>query len=199
MTRQNLSEIKSSDVQILFADLQKQIVARSKTTAPDTLSQSAAVLAQLAKLFQLPVILSVVPEAEQAPELLPELAEQTRNEPQFFRISASPFLDGATREALASSGRKTLIIAGFATEAVVLHAVIGAINAGYHEYVPVDACGGMSERTEAAAFRQIEAVGGVTTSTVTLATALAPDYSTEMGKAMLTILQPLRGSAGLAV
>jgi Isochorismatase family len=192
MTRQNLSEIKSSDVQILFADLQKQLVARSKTTAPGTLSLSAAVLAQLAKLFQLPAILSVVPEAEQAPELLPELAEQTRNDPQFLRISASPFLDGATREALASSGRKTLIIAGFATEAVVLHAVIGAINAGYHVYVPVDACGGMSERTEAAAFRQIEAVGGVTTSTVTLATALAPDFSTEMGKAMLNILQPLR-------
>jgi len=36
----------------------------------------------------------------------------------------------------------------------------------------VDACGGKSERTEAAAFRQIEAVGGVTT----LATALAPDF-----------------------
>ena len=52
MTRQNLSEIKSSDVQILFADLQKQLVARSKTTAPDTLSLSAAVLAQLAKLFR---------------------------------------------------------------------------------------------------------------------------------------------------
>jgi hypothetical protein len=45
MTRQNLNEIKSSDVQILFADVQKQIVARSKTTVPDTLSQSAAVLA----------------------------------------------------------------------------------------------------------------------------------------------------------
>lgn len=192
MTRENLSEIKASDVQMLFADLQKQLVARSKTTVPDTLSRSAAVLAQLAKLFELPVILSVVPEAEQAPELLPELAEQTRNDPQFLRLSVNPFLDRATREALASSGRKTLIIAGFATEAVVLHAVMGAINAGYHVYVPVDACGGMSERTEAAAFRQIEAVGGVTTSTVTLATALAPDFSTEMGKATLNILQPLR-------
>jgi hypothetical protein len=53
--------------------------------------------------------------------------------------------------ALASSGRKTLIIAGFSTEAVVLHSVMGAINAGYHVYGPVDACGGMSERTEAAA------------------------------------------------
>jgi nicotinamidase-related amidase len=191
MTRQNLSEIKSSDVQILFADLQKQMVAHSKTTAPDALSRSAAALAQLAKLFQLPVILSVVPEAKPGPELLPELAEQTSNDPQFLRVVASPFQDGATREALAASGRKTLIIAGFATEAVVLHAVMGAINEGYHVYVPVDACGGISERTEAAALRQIEAIGGVTTSTVTLATALAPDFSTEMGKAMFTILQPL--------
>ena len=41
-------------------------------------------------------------------------------------------------------------------------------------------------------FRQIEAVGGVTTSTVTLATALAPDFSTEMGKGMFNILQQLR-------
>jgi hypothetical protein len=47
----------------------------------------------------------------------------------------------------------------------------------------------MSGRTEAAAFRQIEAVGGVTTSTANLATALAPDFSTEMGKAMLNILR----------
>jgi hypothetical protein len=41
--------------------------------------------------------------------------------------------------------------------------------------VPVDACGGMSSRTEDAAFRQIEANGGVTTSVVTLVTALTPD------------------------
>jgi len=33
-----------------------------------------------------------------------------------------------------------------------------------------------------AAFRQIEAAGGVTTSVVTLVTALVPDFSTDLGK-----------------
>ena len=74
----------------------------------------------------------------------------------------------------------------------VVHAVLDAIAAGYRVYVPVDACGGMSCRTEDAAFRQIEAVGGVTTSVVTLVTALAPDFSTDLGGKTFGILQSLR-------
>ena len=82
---------------------------------------------------------------------------------------------------------------GFATEVVVLHAAHSAIKAGYHVYyVPVDAWGGMSSRTEEAAFRKIEAVGGITTSVVGLVTALAPDFSRSPGKEAFGILQSLR-------
>jgi nicotinamidase-related amidase len=179
-------------VQVLFADLQPQIVARSKTNAPDALARSAAVLAQVARLLHLPMHLSVVPEGGQRPELIPELAWETEGVAQYQRLSASPFLDEATRAAIAATGRQHLVIAGFATEAVVLHGVLDAIAAGYQVYVPVDACGGMSSRTEDAAFRQIEAAGGVTTSVVTLVTALAPDFSTDLGKKAFGILQSLR-------
>ncbi len=181
-----------NQVQVLFADLQTQIVQRSKTTPPEALSQSAAVLARLAKLFSLPMHFSVVPEGEQAPQVIEELATETAGVPQFLRVSASPFMDDKTRTDLSSTGRRTLIIAGFATEVVVLHAVQEAIAAGYQVYVPVDACGGMSARTEEAAFREIEAAGGVTTSVVTLATAMAPDFTTELGKQMFAIVQKLR-------
>src|SRR5713101_2614429 len=51
-------------VQVLFADLQPQIVARSKTNTPEALARSAAVLAQVARLLQLPMHLSVVPPEE---------------------------------------------------------------------------------------------------------------------------------------
>src|SRR5271157_3154045 len=163
-------------VQVLFADLQPQIVARSETNAPDALARSAAVLAQVARLLHLPMHLSVVPEGVA----------------QYPRLSASPFLDEATRAAIVATGRQHLVIAGFATEAVVMHGVRDAIAAGYQVYVPVDACGGMSSRTEEAAFRQIEAAGGVTTSVVTLVTALAPDFSTDLGKKAFGLLQSLR-------
>src|SRR5579864_7906681 len=179
-------------VQILFADLQPQIVARSKTNPPDALARSAAVLAQVARLLHLPMHLSVVPEGGQRPELIPELARETEGVAQHSRVTPSPFLDEATRAAIAATGRQHLIIAGFATEAVVLHAARDALAARYHVYVPVDACGGLSARTEDAAFREIEAAGGVTTSVITLVTALAPDFSTDLGGKAFGILQSLR-------
>jgi hypothetical protein len=46
-------------VQVLLADLQPQIVARSKTNPPDALTRSATVLAQVAPLLHLPMHLMV--------------------------------------------------------------------------------------------------------------------------------------------
>jgi hypothetical protein len=56
----------------------------------------------------------------------------------------------------------------------------------------VDACGGLSSHTEDAAFREIEVAGGVTTSVVTLVTALAPDFNADLGGKAFGILQSLR-------
>jgi hypothetical protein len=99
-------------VQVLFADLQPQLEARSKTNTPDALARSAAVLAQVARLLHLPVHLSVVPEGGQRPELIPELARATDGVAQYLRVLASPFLDEATRVAIAALGRQHLVIAG---------------------------------------------------------------------------------------
>src|ERR1700751_2917080 len=168
-------------VQVLFADLQPQIVARSKTNAPDALARSAVVLAQVARLLHLPMHLSVVPEGGQRPELIPELARETEGVAQLPRLSFSPFLDEATRAAIAATGRQHLVIAGFAAEVVALHGVRDAIAAGYRAYVPVDACGGMSSRTEDAAFRQIEAAGGAQAAVGRLVPGVRAHGSTHLG------------------
>src|SRR5260370_40107380 len=147
-------------VQVLFADLQPQLVARSKTNTPDALARSAAVLAQVARLLHLPMHLSVVPEGGLRPELIPELERETDSVAQYPRVSASPFLDEATRAAIAATGRQHLVIAGFATEAVVLHSGRGAIRAGYLPYVPGVSRGGLSSRPGAAAFRQCGSARG---------------------------------------
>jgi nicotinamidase-related amidase len=181
-------------VQILFADLQPPIVVRSKTNPPQSLSRAASVLAQCARLLGLPVHHSVVPEGGKAPEVLPDLAKETEDAPQFARITADPFLDPQTREAIDAVKRPVLVIAGFATEAVVLRAALSALESDYRVQVPVDACGGMSARTEDAALRQIEAAGGVTTSVVSLVTAMAPDFAREPGRNTFAALQALRSA-----
>src|SRR5271156_2256333 len=184
-------QLSTDSAQLLLCDLQPEIVARSKTIDRDVLSKSAGVLLEIARLFSLPTTLSVVPEGDKAPELISELRGNGFAQEK-LRASASPFFDAATKNLLAQSKRKVLIIGGFATEAVVLHAVLDARTQGYDVLVAVDVWGGMSERTEQAALRQLEAAGAVTTSVVSIAIKLAPDFTTDLGKDLFNIVQRLR-------
>ena len=185
------ADLLPDTAQVLICDLQPQIVARSKTTEPKSLARSANVLLRLAQLYDLPCVLSVVPEGGKQLELIEELKrfDFARTLP---RVPVDPFLDDATMQALATTGRKTLILAGFAVEAVVLHAAMSALAAGHEVLVPVDACGGMSAATEAAAFRQIEAAGAVTTSVTSIGTKLSPNFMTPQGEKMFAIIQDIR-------
>jgi nicotinamidase-related amidase len=150
------------------------------------------VLCQIAQLFNLTLTLSVVPEDKNAPKLIAPLKPFASEKNQFLRAMASPFIDPATREHLASLRRPTLIIGGFATEVVVLHAALDALREGYGLIVAVDACGGMSERTESVALAQIRDNGGIVSSVVSIATALSPDFTKPQGQQMFQIVQMLR-------
>jgi hypothetical protein len=90
-----------------LCDLQPEIVARSKTIEPAVLNKSAGVLLEIAKLFSLPTILSVVPEGDKAPELISELRGSgiAQEKP---RVSVSPFGDEPTKTLLAQSKRTFL-------------------------------------------------------------------------------------------
>ena len=70
--------------------------------------------------------------------------------------------------------------------------VVRALHEGFGVLIAVDACGGMSERTETAALNQIRDTGGIITSVVSLATALSLDFTTPTGQQMFQIVQTLR-------
>ncbi len=97
------------------------------------------------------------------------------------RTTTTAFSDTSLTEALASSGRQILVLAGVASEIVVQRTALDAIAAGYTVHVAVDACGGVSARTEEAAWRRIVQAGGITTSVTAFAAELAGDFTTERG------------------
>jgi nicotinamidase-related amidase len=179
------------DVQILFADLQVPLVATSRTVTAEPLGRSACVLAKVASILKMPMLFSVV--GEPTPPLIPELLPFATDGNTIFRKPASPFSHPPTVEALAASGRRTLVIAGFAAEVVVLHAALDAIAAGYTVFTVVDAIGSQSERTEAAALREMERAGAVPTSVLSLTTRLAPDFDIPPGSQTFAALRPLLG------
>ena len=141
--RETWAQLSAGNCQLLICDLQEQIVACSKTTRPEAISQSAEVLCRIAQVFAIPITFSVVPEQQQEPRLLPFLKPFASGRNQFLRANASPFLGAKTRDHIASLSHKTLLLAGFASEVVVLHAAMQAAEGGLSRH-----CRGQCVRRE---------------------------------------------------
>lgn len=170
---------------VLFLDLQEEILKNSRTVPGPKLEVVAGVLAQLAALHKLPAILSSVPPG--GAFLSSVLDPLGRPEPR-ARTQTTAFADEGLMRMLQVSGRRVLMLAGVASEIVVQRTALDALAAGFEVNVLVDACGGVSERTEEAAWRRIIAAGGATSSVGTFAAELAGDFTSDVGQATLGLM-----------
>ena len=188
---EKLTPMTPATTQILFVDIQPEIVGSSKTNPPTKLVQSAVAIAKIGKLFDLPMAVSLVPVGETEPRLVPELAAVLGHIKPLVRTMAPVFDDKPTAAGIKAFGRHDLVVCGVVTEVAVLLACFGAKMAGHEVHVPVDACGGLSQRTEEAAFRRIESFDANTAAVATLGAVLAQDLSSPKGVELMKILQPL--------
>ena len=182
--------ITTNDVVVLLADHQEGIVPHSKTNPVKKLRKAVRALAQVSKVLDFPVLITSVPR-EMGKGLIDEVTEELPSAPDFVRSGVNVFNNQEFVEALKATGRKTLVIAGVATEIVVAHAALSAIDAGYTVYVLVDATGGTSERTEAAVFSHLVQKGVILTSLITFATALGGDFISEVGQQVMPAMMKL--------
>jgi nicotinamidase-related amidase len=179
-----------SKIVILFADLQAGIIELSATTELARLRRAIAGLAKLAALFAIPTIVTTAP-AEGGARVTPEIAAALGPLPALVRTTTDAFTDAPTREAIEKLGRKSVLIAGVAIEIVVQHSALSGRARGFEVQVVVDACGGLSLRTEEAAFRRLSAAGVITTSVASIAGQLAGDFTQPKGTAALGIFYEL--------
>ncbi len=171
------SRIDAQDVVILFADLQGGILELTQTNPPAQLKKSVKALAKLAKLFEIPVFVTGIQGEDGSPaKITPEIAEVLGELPTYHRTTCDSFRNPEIVAAIEATGRKTLLISGVATELAVQLPALSASDQGYKAYVVLDACGGMSERTEQAALLRIGQAGGTAVSVMTLAGELAGDF-----------------------
>ena len=112
-----------------------------------------------------------------------------------MRTTTNSFNDDEIRRAIEASGRRILLIAGVATEIAVQLPSLAAAAEGYEVHVVVDACGGLSARTEAAAHARLSAAGVHLTSTPTLAAELARDFADPATRRALMALNMMKAPA----
>jgi isochorismate hydrolase len=183
------SRINPQDTVILFADLQAGIVELTQTNPIHRLKIAVRALAKLAKLFAIPAIVSGISAEDGTPaNMLAEIAEGLGTLPTIHRTTCDSFLNAEIVSTIAATGRKTLLISGVATELAVQLPALTASDRGYRVYVVLDACGGMSERTEQAALLRMVKAGATTVSVMTLAGELAGDFREAQAQQAIGIL-----------
>jgi nicotinamidase-related amidase len=186
------SRIIAQDAIVLFADLQTGIVELSQTNPVDRLKTGVRALAKLAKLLGIPAVVSGVRGEDGKPsKMIPQIADGLGDLPTHHRTTCDSFLNEEIVSAIKATGRKTLLISGVATELAVQLPALTASDQGYKVFVVLDACGGMSERTEQAALQRMAKAGATTVSVMTLAGELAGDFREAKAQQVIGILYEL--------
>lgn len=186
---QSNSRIEAKDAVILFADLQAGIIELTQTNPLERLQKAVRALAQLAKLLEIPVIVTGVRgDNGRDARITAQIGEVLGELPTYHRTTCDSFLNPEIASAIKTAGRKTLLISGVATELAVQLPALTASDEGYRVYVVLDACGGMTERTEQAALLRLAKAGATTVSVITLAGELAGDFREPKAQQAIGIL-----------
>jgi nicotinamidase-related amidase len=174
-------------VQLHIADLQDSIVELSRTNPAADLRRAARALVAAADLLEIPVTLSAAPRPG-GPDVIEEVAAAG---PIFVRSGPCAWDDPAVHSAVTAHDRRVLALCGVASEVVVLHTALAALAGGYEVRVLIDATGGLADRTEKAALSQISAAGGQITSVASFVTDMIRDFTTPVGRDVLSTLRPI--------
>lgn len=163
---------------LLIIDYQPIQITSINSMDKRDLIMNMGVLAELAKAFKLPVILSTVNVRTGAnKDTIPQIREHLGNIPSYDRTSINAWEDKEFNEAVKATGRKKLLMAALWTEACLTFPTIDAILEGFEVYPVVDCVGGTSVIAHEMALHRVEQVGAQLTSLAQLACELQRDWN----------------------
>ncbi len=145
---------------VLLVDHQAGLLSLVRDIGPDTFKNNVLAVADIAKYFRLPTVLTTSFEDGPNGPLVPEL-KQTLPDAAFIprpgQINAWDNEDFV--KAVKATGRRQLIIAGVVTEVCVAFPALAALEEGYEVFVVTDASGTFNELTRHSAWNRMAEAG----------------------------------------
>ena len=135
------------------------------------------VLAKAAKLFGVPTIVTSVAQDTFSGPFMPEVSSLFPGHTVIDRTSMNAWLDAKFREAVYSTGRKKIAVAGLWTEACVMFAGLELLKEGFEIYVPADACGDVSPEAHQRAMDRLVQAGAVPITSLQYVFELQQDWA----------------------
>src|SRR6056297_2763401 len=145
---------------VLLVDHQAGLCNLVGDFSPDDFKNNVLALAEAAKYFELPTILTTSFEDGPNGPLVPELKEIFPDAPYIARPGQINAWDNEEfLAAVKATGKKQLIVAGVVTEVCVSFPVLSALEEGYEVFVVTDASGTFNPMTRDAAWDRMSAAG----------------------------------------
>src|SRR5215468_1067728 len=165
------------DCALLLIDQQAGLAFAVGSIDRHTLLNNVIALAQTARAFSLPVVVSTSATKVYSGPLMPAIQAVLPGIVSLERRNMNVWEDEGAREAIVKTGRRRLIVSGLLTEACVTFSVLSALSAGFEVYVVGDACGGLTPASYDLALRRMEAAGARVTSWIQVLLELQRDWT----------------------
>jgi nicotinamidase-related amidase len=150
--------LRPEDSILVLIDHQPYQFANLHSHEPTMIINNVIALAKLARVFNVPTILTSVIE-ERGGYVIKGLLDVFPEQKPINRTFINTWQDPKVTDIVKKSGRKQLIMAGLFTEICVVMPAIQALGEGYDVFVVTDACGGVSAEAHDMAVRRMDRAG----------------------------------------
>jgi nicotinamidase-related amidase len=175
------SRLDKDQVAVLLVDHQAGLMSLVRDIDPDKFKNNVLALADIAKYFKLPTILTTSFEDGPNGPLMPELKEMFPDAPYIARPGQINAWDnGDFVKAVKATGKKQLLIAGVVTEVCVAFPALSALAEDFEVFVVTDASGTFNEVTRLAAWDRMTAAGAQLMSWFGVAAELHRDWRNDV-------------------
>jgi nicotinamidase-related amidase len=162
---------------VVFIDHQSQMLAAVSDQERDDLLENVLVLARAAKIFSVPVILSVIESKEFAGQLAPQLGAQFPDLAPLKRTSMNAWDDAQFVAAVKQTGRRNFLLAALWSEACLVFPALQMLEEGYGIYVVKDASWGTNRAANDTALRRVEQAGAVSVTALQVLLEFQRDWA----------------------
>lgn len=172
-----MSRLIKENAAVLLIDHQVGLLSLVKDFTPAEFRNNVMAVADTAKHFKLPAVLTT--SFEQGPNgvLLPELREMFPDAPFIPRPGQINAWDNPDFvQAVRNTGKKQLVMAGIVTEVCVAFPALSALREGFEVFIVVDASGTFNKTTRDAALMRMQQAGAQMITWFAMASELQADW-----------------------
>ena len=166
---------------VLLVDHQAGLLSLVRDIEPDRFKNNVLALADLAKYFKLPTILTTSFETGPNGPLVPELKALFPDAPYIARPGQINAWDNEDFvKAIKATGRKQIIIAGVVTDVCVAFPTLSALAEGFDVFVVTDASGTFNTTVQQAAWSRMTQAGAQMMNWFSVACELHRDWRNDI-------------------